>query len=57
MNIGTSNTTEVVYEEPDLNLYREKKLKNIIEIEDCPAYSKNVNHDIEMKECPAYGHL
>ena len=59
INIGTSDKTEVVYEEPDLKLYKEKKLK-IIELEDCPAYGENVNkanHDVEMKECPAYGQL
>ena len=61
MIIGASNKmdSEVVYEEPDLKVYREKKHQDI-ELENCPAYGENVNksnQDVELKECPAYGLL
>ena len=58
-DIGVGDKNEVVYEEPDLHLYKEKKLKNI-ELEHCPAYGENINRanqNVEMKECPAYAHL
>ena len=34
--------SQVVYEEPDFNLYREKQHQDI-KLENCPAYGENVN--------------
>ena len=50
-----SNKTEVVYEEPDLKLYRAKKDQDI-DLEKCPAYGETMpDQNVELKECPAYG--
>ena len=54
---GTVDKTEVVYEEPDLKLYRPKKDQDI-ELEECPAYSEQkAGERVELNECPAYGIL
>ena len=54
---GTSDKTEVVYEEPDLKLYKARKDQDI-ELEKCPAYGeKKSDQNVELKECPAYGIL
>ena len=53
--IDASDKIEVVYEEPDLKLYRAKKDQDI-ELEKCPAYGeKMADQNVELKECPAYG--
>ena len=51
--------SEVVYEEPDLNLCRPRAKKDQdIELEECPAYGESkANQNVELKECPAYGIL
>ena len=49
---------EAVYEDPDnLQQHTPKKDKDIIELEECPAYVENRKDDIKLEECPAYGHL